>query len=154
MNTLLPMVSTAKQVWVSALVYICQALVQHAKQRKETQLLARYDYHPLYAIMLRITVILQPAIMCLMHICRGRNYLKCVASKTLIVISRSLLLLNDHVITFSRINTVVVYFISNPESEVRGANMGPTWVLSAPDGPHVGPMNFDIREHSVLYGLL
>ena len=27
-----------------------------------------------------------------------------------------------------------------------GANMGPTWVLSAPDGPHVGPMNFAIRD--------
>ena len=24
--------------------------------------------------------------------------------------------------------------------------MGPTWVLSAPDGPHVGPMNLAIRE--------
>ena len=24
--------------------------------------------------------------------------------------------------------------------------MGPTWVLSAPDGPHVGPKNFIIRE--------
>ena len=24
--------------------------------------------------------------------------------------------------------------------------MGPTWVLSAPYGPHVGPMNFAIRE--------
>ena len=28
-----------------------------------------------------------------------------------------------------------------PDSKVHGANMGPTWVLSAPDGPHVGPMN-------------
>ena len=28
---------------------------------------------------------------------------------------------------------------------VHGANMGPTWVLSAPDGPHVGPMNLAIR---------
>ena len=27
-----------------------------------------------------------------------------------------------------------------------GANMGPTWVLSAPDGPHVGPMNLAIRD--------
>ena len=27
--------------------------------------------------------------------------------------------------------------------------MGPTWVLSAPDGPHVGPMNLAIREASV-----
>ena len=28
-----------------------------------------------------------------------------------------------------------------PDSKVHGANMGPTWVLSSPDGPHVGPMN-------------
>ena len=32
-----------------------------------------------------------------------------------------------------------------PDSKVHGANMGPIWVLSAPDGPHVGPMNFAIR---------
>ena len=32
-----------------------------------------------------------------------------------------------------------------PDSKVQGANMGPTWVLSAPDGPHVGPMNLAIR---------
>ena len=32
-----------------------------------------------------------------------------------------------------------------PDSKVHGANMGPTWVLSAPDGPHVGPMNFALR---------
>ena len=31
-----------------------------------------------------------------------------------------------------------------PDSEVHGANMGPTWVLSAPDGPHFGPMNLTI----------
>ena len=28
-----------------------------------------------------------------------------------------------------------------PDSKDHGANMGPTWVLSDPDGPHVGPMN-------------
>ena len=32
-----------------------------------------------------------------------------------------------------------------PDSKVHRANMGPTWVLSAPDGPHVGPMNLAIR---------
>ena len=32
-----------------------------------------------------------------------------------------------------------------PDSKFHGANMGPTWVLSAPDGPHVGPMNLAIR---------
>ena len=28
---------------------------------------------------------------------------------------------------------------NTPDSKVQGANMRPTWVLSAPDGPHVGP---------------
>ena len=32
-----------------------------------------------------------------------------------------------------------------PHSKVHGANMGPTWALLAPDGPHVGPMNLAIR---------
>ena len=31
-----------------------------------------------------------------------------------------------------------------PDSKVHGANMGPTWVLSSPGGPHVGPMNLAI----------
>ena len=34
-----------------------------------------------------------------------------------------------------------------PDSKVHGANMGPTWVLSAPDGPHVGPMDLTIRVY-------
>ena len=33
-----------------------------------------------------------------------------------------------------------------PDNKVHGANMGSTWVLSAPDGPHVGPMNLAIRD--------
>ena len=32
-----------------------------------------------------------------------------------------------------------------PDSKVHWANMGPTWVLSAPDGPYVGPTNLAIR---------
>ena len=35
----------------------------------------------------------------------------------------------------------------HPDSKVHRANMGPTWVLSAPDGPHVGPMNLAIRAN-------
>ena len=31
-----------------------------------------------------------------------------------------------------------------PVSKVHGANMGPTWDLSAPGGPHVGLMNLAI----------
>ena len=32
-----------------------------------------------------------------------------------------------------------------PDSKVHRRNMGPTWVLSAPDGPHVGPTKLAIR---------
>ena len=39
-----------------------------------------------------------------------------------------------------------VFFWYIRESEVHGANMGPIWVLSSPDGPHVGPMNLAIRD--------
>ena len=33
----------------------------------------------------------------------------------------------------------------NPDNKFHGANMGPTWVLSASDGPYVGPMKLAIR---------
>ena len=34
----------------------------------------------------------------------------------------------------------------SPDNKVHGANMGSTWVLSAPDGPHVGPMDLAIKQ--------
>ena len=40
----------------------------------------------------------------------------------------------------------VFFHESFPDSKVHGANMGSTWVLSAPDGPHVGPVNLAIRD--------
>ena len=36
-----------------------------------------------------------------------------------------------------------------PDSKAHVAHMRPTWVLSAPDGPHVGPMNLAIREVTI-----
>ena len=33
----------------------------------------------------------------------------------------------------------------DPDRKVHGAHMGPTWVLSASDGPHVGPINLASR---------
>ena len=40
----------------------------------------------------------------------------------------------------------ILYFVHKqqtfPDSKVHVTNMGPTWVLSALDGPHAGPMNF------------
>ena len=54
--------------------------------------------------------------------------------------------------THTLIFTVKRVYINNqaanyicPDSKVHGANMGPTWVLSAPVGPHVGPMKLAIR---------
>ena len=35
---------------------------------------------------------------------------------------------------------------STPDSKVHVTNMGPTWVLSSPGGPHVGPMNLAIKD--------
>ena len=36
--------------------------------------------------------------------------------------------------------------VDSPDSQVYGANMGPTWGRQDPGGPHVGPMNFAIWE--------
>ena len=38
-----------------------------------------------------------------------------------------------------------------PDSNIHGANMGPTWVLSAPSGPHVSPINLVIRVDMALW---
>ena len=40
---------------------------------------------------------------------------------------------------------VATSYLADQDSKVHGANMGPTWVLLAPDGPHIGPMNLAIR---------
>ena len=37
-----------------------------------------------------------------------------------------------------------IFLLNYTDSKVHGANMGPTWVLSAPGGPHIGPMNLAV----------
>ena len=39
----------------------------------------------------------------------------------------------------------IMHWKQFPDSKYHGANMGPTWVMSVLDGPHVGPMNLAIR---------
>ena len=39
-----------------------------------------------------------------------------------------------------------------PDSKVHGVNIGPHWVMSAPDGPHVGSMTLAIR--GVIWGYI
>ena len=38
------------------------------------------------------------------------------------------------------------YSLNFSDSNVHVANIGPTWALSAPGGPHLGPMNITIME--------
>ena len=40
----------------------------------------------------------------------------------------------------------VIMPVHIPDSKVHGANMEPTWALSAPDGSHLGLMDLAIRE--------
>ena len=47
----------------------------------------------------------------------------------------------------------VFHTTKTPDSKVHGANMGPTWVLSAPDGPHVGLMNLEVKSSPPLFDL-
>ena len=42
--------------------------------------------------------------------------------------------------------SIIATLSYNQDGKVHGANVGPTWVLAAPDGPHVGSMNLAIRE--------
>ena len=41
-----------------------------------------------------------------------------------------------------------------PDSKVHGVNTVPTWVLSAPDGPHDGPMNLALRDDMIGVSLI
>ena len=43
-------------------------------------------------------------------------------------------------------NNFLYNMVDTPDSKVHGANIDPTWVLSAPSGPHVGPINLAIRD--------
>ena len=53
------------------------------------------------------------------------------------------------IVTFFLFRVLLICSVEyHPDSKVHRANMGPTWVLSAPDGPHVGPINLAIRTES------
>ena len=39
----------------------------------------------------------------------------------------------------------IAWMYNDPYNKVHGANVGPTWVLLAPGGPHVVPLNLAIR---------
>ena len=51
----------------------------------------------------------------------------------------------QYVISWYKLLLFFLYILTCPDNKVHGANMGPTWVLSAPDGPHAGPRNTAIK---------
>ena len=58
-------------------------------------------------------------------------------------------LATDYIDTVNSINQMLTHKYTPQIAKFIGANMGPTWVLSAPDGPHVGPMNLAISDMSL-----
>ena len=45
-------------------------------------------------------------------------------------------------------------WVRYPDSKIHGANMGPTWLLWAPGGSHVSPMNLAIRVPNIASHLI
>ena len=58
----------------------------------------------------------------------------------------------------NKMNSIIWLQQTNPDNKDYGANMGPTWVLSSPGGPHAGPMKpaiWQVKEnHAQCYGAL
>ena len=85
-------------------------------------------------------------------------YLQCGLSKTLRQSCKPLYALTalSHLALYNLNVRNDIYAISYiqileyQDSKAHGANMGPTWALSAPDGPHAGPMNLAFRVLNLL----
>ena len=63
-------------------------------------------------------------------------------------LGRSIIIRNFFLTSYTepdRLHLKILYLQGDPDSKVHGTNTGPTWILSAPDGPHVGPMNLAVR---------
>ena len=64
-------------------------------------------------------------------------------------------MLLDNILSSDSIYEIIYDFVLRTEYHlceqynVHGANMGPTWVLWAPNGPHVGHMNLAIRNNTI-----
>ena len=99
------------------------------------------------------------------HLCHSScNFIVCLAKSQLMLVHGWVTRMSDNIPLKARV--VITYSCHNlsfkirpggyvierdkvikatPDSKVHGANMGSTWVLSAPDGPHIGPMKLAIR---------
>ena len=72
-------------------------------------------------------------------------------------ISNVVYTLNGNIVTLAGMSTLENLWMSKwqpSDSKVHGANMRPTWIQLAPDGPHVCPMNLAIRVSSVTLNIV
>ena len=60
-------------------------------------------------------------------------------------------IIDDNLLIKGQLDSEFKQSHSIPDSKVHGANIGPTWVLSAPDGPHVGPMKLALAMGEELH---
>ena len=74
------------------------------------------------------------------------------AESMLNTISDQLRFQRDLLFVWDLFSGIMINISTDPDSKVHGANMGPTWVLPAQGGPHVGPRNLAIRDVlSIMY---
>ena len=77
--------------------------------------------------------------------CISNIHIQICIQWTICTVSKNIFLLNDKA-WYLDLHCQWAYIWNSPDSKVNGFNMGPTWVLSVPGRPHVGPMNLAIRE--------
>ena len=97
-----------------------------------------------------MSIIIRYSVQC--GICiTGLEYKSCFELKNILYISCSLgqLWISLGNIVGKKMTMLFIVLQHCPYSRVHGANMGHTWVLSAPDGPHIGPMNLAIRVYKL-----
>ena len=63
------------------------------------------------------------------------------------IISIIMIILSSSLLVSSLLWIWGTFLYTIPDSKVHGANTGPTWILSAPGGLHLGPMNFATYDY-------
>ena len=87
--------------------------------------------------------VIQLQLLCMLNMSGNPNI---VVSYTYDYYSSFMIIMTWYVSSKTWIWQVDSWFYSLPitREQIHGTNMGPTWVLSAPDEPHVGPVNLAI----------
>ena len=72
-------------------------------------------------------------------------YLKWILNQIILIFIKEIIFQTVQALWCKMVVFTAFYLYGSHINKAHGANMGPTLVLSAPDEPHVGPMNLAIR---------